>query len=330
MNRDQSDAGGGMHGACPVCGAADLENLGNVGDRLFRTTDKTFSMARCGSCRVSFLSPPPPPDELAAYYPKGYWLGPGVGARGLRGKLTEVYRRVVLRDHLKFVGRIVREQRERGTEVRILDLGCGDGSFLAALGEESCVGLDMSADALAAARARGLAVVHGDPTGCSLPDGSFSLVTMFHMLEHVASPQPVLATAKRLLREDGDLVVQVPNTRSWQAGLFGLRWANLDVPRHLVNYSDRSLVSTLQRSGFSVLRQTYFSLRDNPTAFASSICPGLYPPGRMSRGEGGGWWSDLAYLGLTGLALPFCLVESACGRGGAIMVQARPSSLATA
>lgn len=325
MNRDQSDDTRETLSACPVCGAADLESLGEVGDRLFRTTDKTFSMARCRSCRVSFLSPPPPPDELAAYYPQGYWLGPADGSgRGLRGKLTEVYRRLVLRDHLKFVGRIVRQQRSRGLEVRILDLGCGDGSFLSALGEKSCVGLDTSADALAAARARGLTVVHGEPTKCSLADKSFSLITMFHMLEHVPTPEPVLAAARRLLRKDGDLVVQVPNTRSWQARLFGLRWANLDVPRHLVNYSDRSLVATLQRSGFGVQRKSYFSLRDNPTAFASSICPGLYPPGRMSHGHGGGWLSDLAYLGLTVAALPFCLLESACGRGGAIMVQARP------
>ena len=58
------------------------------------------------------MSPPPPADELSTYYPASYWLGPAeTSGRGLRGRLTEIYRRLVLRDHLKFVGRIAAAQR---------------------------------------------------------------------------------------------------------------------------------------------------------------------------------------------------------------------------
>src|SRR6185295_19453226 len=126
-----------------------------------------------------------------------------------------------------------------------------------------------SASAVRAARSRGLDVLRGNVLQLPFAAGSFSLVTMFHFLEHVAPPAEYLGAAHRLLADGGDLIVQVPNASSWQAGLFGRRWSGFDVPRHVVNYSAGTLSRTLERHGFRVVHVTQFSLRDNTALCAS-------------------------------------------------------------
>jgi hypothetical protein len=137
----------------------------------------------------------------------------------------------------------------------------------------------------------------------------------------------VLAAMRELLREDGDLVLQVPNVRSWQARLLGRYWGGLDVPRHLVDYSDRSLVALLEREGFEVQAVNHHCLRDNPTTLANSLAPGLYPPARVVNGGAHSGpralLANLSYLAITLACTPFAVLESLCGRGASVMVHAR-------
>lgn len=315
---------------CPVCRSPRTrQRWAGLRDRLFRTTDERFDLHVCADCDTPFLEPMPPLERQARYYPDDYWMGPADGERpSAPSGLLEAYRRFVLRDHVRFVRRAVDAQRARGLTPAVLDVGCGDGSFLAALGEPSCCGMDLSLPALRAVRARGLRAVRGMLTECPLRPGSFTLVTAFHFLEHVHPVEPILAAMRELLAPGGEIVLQVPNARSWQARLLGRSWAGFDVPRHLVDYTDRTLVRVLQGAGFEVLAQNQHCLRDNPTTLANSLVPGLYPPARRSRGGRGrgaaALGADLAYLATTLLCTPFAMLESACGRGASVMVHARP------
>ncbi|MGE3173727.1 MAG: class I SAM-dependent methyltransferase [Planctomycetota bacterium] len=286
-------------------------------------------MERCDDCRSLFLAPIPPLEQLGAYYPEDYWIGPTDREehKPSQGGLLEKYRKFVLRDHVKFVRKVLDGQRARGLPVRVLDVGCGDGSFLEALGEKDCVGMDLSIAALQNTRARGIRAVRSTLTDCSLQPHSFSLVTAFHFLEHVHPVGPVLEQMRKLLVPGGEVVLQVPNANSWQAKLLGRRWAGLDVPRHLVDYSDATFRRTLEEQGFEVVAENQHSLRDNPTAFANSLVPGLYPPARLSRGgkeKGlGAMLANLGYLAVTVACMPFSIVESLFGHGASVMVHAR-------
>jgi hypothetical protein len=133
---------------------------------------------------------------------------------------------------------------------------------------------------------------------------------------------------RELLQPGGDLVLQVPNVRSWQASLLGRYWGGLDVPRHLIDYSDRSLIALLARCGFAVVAVNHHCLRDNPTTLANSLVPRLYPPARIARGgaEHGiaSLCANLGYLAVTLACTPFAVLESLFGRGASVMVHARP------
>jgi hypothetical protein len=142
---------------------------------------------------------------------------------------------------------------------------------------------------------------------------------MFHVLEHLFDPAMNLKSAHELLEPNGRLVVQVPNSSSWQFLLLGESWNGADVPRHLWNFRARDLEFLLDRCGFEVVRVKHFSLRDNPAGLATSIAPGLDPMVRRVRGEvetpGEHLVKDLVYFGLVMASLPFALLEAACRAG---------------
>ena len=323
---------------CPGCRGNRSQLRWRLGDRLFRTTDKQFGIQECPDCSLLFLWPVPPADELAGYYPSGYWAGdphvtgdPSVNGTGLHRRVTEAYRRFMLRDHVRFVRGAIAGQRRLGkSEVDLLDVGCGDGSFLAALGHRPCAGLDLSEGGVRACLSRGLEAHRGSPeeNPFAATDRRFDVVTMFHFLEHVPAPDTTLAHVRPMLKPDGQLIVQVPNCASLQARWLGEFWTGYDVPRHLVNYSPATLEAVLERSGFGVVEVSFQSLRDNPVLLASSIAPALYPPAAVAR-QGGrlhrqwrGWVGDVAFLGLTLASVPATWLEARFGRGAAVTVRA--------
>lgn len=308
--------------ACPHCGGAPRGEPWNLTDRLFRTTDKRFLVHRCGTCALRFLAPVPPWSELAGYYPKTYWTGPSdrVVEKGLHGRLTELYRRTMLFDHARFVRRVAREQAARGLAPFWLDIGCGDGSVLETVGVKPCVGLDMSKDALRQVLARGIPAVHGWVTQAPVREATCSIVSMFHVLEHVEDPVAFLKGAGKLLKPGGSLVVQVPNARSIQAFVTGRYWAGYDVPRHLIHFTPKHLRETAERAGFRVVRSTQLSVRDNPTTFVNSVFPRLYP---LARAAEPSLLRDLTYLALTVASIPPTFLGALCGFGATVMIEAR-------
>jgi SAM-dependent methyltransferase len=293
-------------------------------DRLYRTTQKEFQVIECGACKLIRLFPWPDPSELRYYYPENYWY---VAEQDAVSRLEEMYRRLVLRDHVRFVASALESCAEKGP---VLDVGCGGGLFLRMLAERGwpVLGLDFSLDAAAVAwRSNGVPVICGTLSRPPLPGASCAGITMFHVLEHLYDPVAYLEAARELLMPDGRLVVQVPNAACWQCLLLGENWAGIDVPRHLINFRARDLEILLDRCGFQVLRTKYFSLRDNPAGLATSLAPGLDPMARRIRrvpeSSRRKLVKDLAYLGLVLASLPFTMIEAACRSGSTVMIEAR-------
>jgi SAM-dependent methyltransferase len=310
--------------ACLLCGSDRSLALFEGSDRLYGTTTKQFAVVRCGQCGLARLDPQPQPSELSLYYPGNYWFAPDASAAG---RLEEAYRRLVLRDHVRFVEQSLRRSRARGP---LLDVGSGGGLFLGMMRERGFrgVGLDFSAEAAAVAwKQQGAPAACGRLENAPLAAGRFAAVTMFHVLEHLHDPRAYLISARNLLAPDGRLVVQVPNAASWQFRLLGEAWTGVDIPRHLFDFRDRDLESLLESCGFEVLRRKYFSLRDNPAGLASSLAPRLDPMARRIRGMKEGSATrlakDLAYFGLVLASLPFAAAEAAWRAGSTVMIEAR-------
>lgn len=134
----------------------------------------------------------------------------------------------------------------------LLDVGCGDGAFAAAMRARGwdARGTDFDPAAAAAARRRhGLQVEVGDLRDIAFPAASFDAVTARHVVEHVADPIAFVAECWRLLRPGGRLVLVTPNIDSLGHRHFGTRWRGLEQPRHLFLFGVASMRSLSRRAG---------------------------------------------------------------------------------
>ena len=100
---------------------------------------------------------------------------------------------------------------------RVVDLGCGSGYGSAELAQTaaSVTALDIDPAAIAYAQEHfqreNLSYLTASCESVPLPEASADLVIAFELIEHLASPQQLLAEAKRLLAPGGQLIVSTPN-----------------------------------------------------------------------------------------------------------------------
>jgi SAM-dependent methyltransferase len=138
---------------------------------------------------------------------------------------------------------------------RLLDLGCGTGNVLEALGRfGEAVGMEADATLVAPARTAGLDVRRGAlPADRVVPVGWPDVVLVLDVLEHLDDDAAALRMAHELLGPGGTLVATVPAYR-WL-------WSGHDVVLgHRRRYSAARLRAVVEAAGFTVVWISYFNV----------------------------------------------------------------------
>lgn len=136
---------------------------------------------------------------------------------------------------------------------KILDIGAGVGAFLKRLGAAwqrvAIEASDSNRDDLTAA---GITVLHDLGTACPAQAGSFQVITVFQVLEHMADFRSLLQRCRRLLAADGRLVITVPDADAMLAQELLTGCADMP-PNHVNKFTPRSLSLVLKQNGFDTL-----------------------------------------------------------------------------
>jgi SAM-dependent methyltransferase len=218
--------------ACPLCaGRDDAPVLAKDG----------FTIVRCGGCGLLYVNPRLPVGDLEQLYgdqvisPAAYYV------------------RTEAQDERSFGARVALIERWRKPG-RLLDLGCGPGTFSVAARARgwTTLGLDINATSVAHCRARGLDVLAGGFPHPALVGETFDVVAMNDFLEHLTDPLGALRTVRSLLAPNGVVFISTPDVGAAMARLTKSRWLHLKPNEHIV-YFDRSTIRrALEASGFRV------------------------------------------------------------------------------
>ena len=162
---------------------------------------------------------------------------------------------------------------------RVLDVGCGRGSFGALLKKNRAVevwGIEPVAAAAAAAATKLDRVVEGIFTPeTDLSAAHFDAIFFNDVLEHLMNPAEALQVAAKLLKPGGVVIASIPNIRHFQAqweivvrGEWRYRDCGIFDRTHLRFFTRKSILALFADSGFAVEKiegiNSFWSDASNP------------------------------------------------------------------
>jgi len=254
---------------CRICGNAGDNKTYAVREMMFGTRE-SFRYVQCAACGCLQIAEIPP--DMSRYYPAGYYSFNLSPQRAFAHRLKNFikrprYRYAVLNRgilgrllYLLFPNKSLRRlSHVRLTEdSRILDVGCGTGSYLYwlrtiglthLLGIDPYIEKDIEYD-------NGLRIVK---TSLHELEGTWDLIMFNASLEHMPDQLGTLTDAARLLEDGGTCLVRIPMVSSYAWEHYGVNWVQLDAPRHLYLHSVRSLTLVAERAGLTIDRTLHDS-----------------------------------------------------------------------
>ena len=270
---------------CAVCGEKAATIWRTAPDNLVGGTE-IYTAVRCVRCGLIRLDPRPDADAMtAAYAATTYARAEGEAETAELGKRLDVF----------FTKQAERALADYGksTPGRLLDVGCGDGRFLAAMQAHGWQVEGLETDPVAAdlARRRTNSTIYETYLeNAPLAEASFDMVSLLHVLEHVPDPKETIASAFRLLAPGGMLLLALPNAGCVEAEIFGTKWYPLDLPRHYWGFTPPTLTRLVEESGLTITHLRYFPFLFAPQSVRTLIRGTGTGSGANvgTRAEGGG------------------------------------------
>lgn len=313
------------HCPCPMgCPAGD-EAVLTGHDRLHGLPGK-FTVVKCHACGLMRTDPRPTRESIGFYYPVTYGPHrntpgevPAISSRpSHRRRLAGRVARFLYRDVFVFHNETV-PPRPPG---RLLEVGCGTGTFLRKMAAEgwTAEGMEFSDRAAETARSLGCDVRTGALEDFPDPGRKYDLIVLWMVLEHLHDPDLGLRKLRGWLSPGGWLAFSVPNAGSLEFRLFREHWYGLHLPNHLYHFTPRTVRLLLERCGWRMERIFHQRTISNIAGSLGYLLPDRGPVGGLARvlrsfPERGGW----APYGL----YPLAYLLSVFGQTGRMTVWAR-------
>jgi 2-polyprenyl-3-methyl-5-hydroxy-6-metoxy-1,4-benzoquinol methylase len=234
------------HVPCNLCGS---EN------RVPYCPENGKGLVECTDCGLVYVSPRPDAAELYALYGETYFRNDDNGTVGYHDYVAdEANIRRTFGRRLNILHKYIQPGENR----KLLDVGCAAGFFVdeAARRGWQVEGLDVSSFAVEYVKERfGHAAYNTSLIEAEgLADGTYSIVSMFDVIEHVPDPKANIERAAELLHSGGVVALITPDVGSLVARITGKRWIGYKLSEEHIYYFDvRTLSRMLNDAGFDVL-----------------------------------------------------------------------------
>lgn len=209
-------------------------------------TKKTFNIVKCEHCGFHFTNPIPSESKIGDYYKSEEYISHSSSKTGIINKAYNVVRNITLKRKVKLIQRLSKGKS-------LLDIGAGTAHFLNAAKQAgfNVQGLEPDQDAKHFAQAEFGIKLEDLSEILEIESASKDVITMWHVLEHVYHLKKDVAEFVRVLKQDGVLIIAVPNMSSWDAQHYKEFWAAYDVPRHLYHFQENTIQKLMGQFGLT-------------------------------------------------------------------------------
>lgn len=231
---------------CPVCSGNEFEVI--LSGKDFFLTGDPFNIDCCLTCGLKFTNPIPKIDLLPKYYESDNYISHSQSKNGLQNRIYYHVKNFAIRSKI----RMIKKYKSRGS---LIDIGCGTGDFLREIQKRSFLTMGVEPNLKARTTAKEMNKLTVVDKIEKVPGGAkFDVITLWHVLEHIYDLKTKLFQIKKMLKEDGILIIAVPNSSSFDAKYYKKFWAAYDLPRHLYHFEKTSMESIAKNFDFEILK----------------------------------------------------------------------------
>ncbi|WP_027126257.1 class I SAM-dependent methyltransferase [Gelidibacter mesophilus] len=227
--------------------------------------------------------PQPSVETLGDYYKSEDYISHTDAKRNFFEKVYHYVKEIALKKKLRLINSVSNNSKI------LLDVGCGTGDFLQVAGNSgwNITGIEPNEEARHIANRKTNNTVLDADQLFKLEAGSFDVITLWHVLEHLPNLDKHFSVFKKLLKSEGTLIIAVPNYKSYDAQVYKEFWAAYDAPRHLWHFNQDAIKQLAVKSNMKYVKTIPMKF----DAFYVSLLSEKYKSGKMNYFQG--FWNGL-------------------------------------